>query len=265
MKYIKLSFAILIIAAVAQSCNKVIDLNLGNDSGKLVIEANITNVGGPQYVTLTRNVPFTSTNIYPPVTGATVGVSDDKGNNYPFTEISPGVYSNALLSGAAGSAYTMTVTTGGAIYKATSIMPKAVVLDSITSKTNDFDPKKHRREITVHFQDPAGVANQYRFLLYVNNKQVNAIFAINDDFTDGRYVNLDMNENKTDIFPGDTARVEMQCVDKSMYTYWYTLQQQQFDSPGGGVAPANPPTNITPNTLGYFSAHTTQSITLVVK
>jgi hypothetical protein len=31
------------------------------------------------------------------------------------------------------------------------------------------------------------------------------------------------------------------------------------------VAPANPPASISPATLGYFSAHTTQTLTLVVK
>jgi hypothetical protein len=41
--------------------------------------------------------------------------------------------------------------------------------------------------------------------------------------------------------------------------------QEQTNGPGGGVTPSNPPTNITPVTLGYFSAHTTQSKTIVVK
>ena len=29
------------------SCTKVVDLKLGNNSGKLVIEGNVTNLGGP--------------------------------------------------------------------------------------------------------------------------------------------------------------------------------------------------------------------------
>ncbi|HEX3384292.1 MAG TPA: DUF4249 domain-containing protein, partial [Mucilaginibacter sp.] len=59
--------------------------------------------------------------------------------------------------------------------------------------------------------------------------------------------------------------VEMQCIDKPIYTYWYSLMQLQVNNPGGQVAPSNPPTNISPTTLGYFSAHTTQTMTLVVK
>ena len=101
--------------------------------------------------------------------------------------------------------------------------------------------------------------------MYVNGVQVKSVFTINDDFTDGRYVNLDLQENDIDIFTGDTVKLEMQCIDKNMYTYWFTLQQQKINGPGGGVTPSNPPTNISPATLGYFSAHTTQTKTIVVK
>jgi hypothetical protein len=83
--------------------------------------------------------------------------------------------------------------------------------------------------------------------------------------TDGRYVSRNLRENDIDIYSGDTVTVEMQCIDKPIFTYWNTLDQQQSQGLQGAVAPANPPTNITPATLGYFSAHTTQSETIVVK
>jgi hypothetical protein len=159
----------------------------------------------------------------------------------------------------------MTVITGGVTYTATSVMPAAVPLDSVTSKNDDFDPKGNRREITTHFQDPAGVANQYRFVMWVNGVEVDAIFAFDDEFTDGRYVNGDLVENVTDIYRGDSVRVEMQCIDKPVFTYWVTLMNQEQGGPNGGVAPSNPPTNITPACLGYFSAHTTQTATIMVK
>jgi hypothetical protein len=255
----------LFIVLLIMSCTKVIDLKLGNDTGKLVIEANITNVMRPQYIKLSQNVPFTSTNIYPPVTGATVAVSDDKGNNYTFTEGPAGTYSSKAFAGVAGTTYKMSILTNGTSYTASSVMPELVALDSISSKKSDFNRGGNQRQITIHYKDPAGVANQYRFIMYVNGVQLKRVFVYNDDFTDGRYINIDVVENDIDIFPGDTAIVEMQCIDKPIYTYWYTLMQQGFNGPGGGVTPSNPPTNITPVSLGYFSAHTTQSVTIVVK
>ena len=251
---------------IIASCTKVIDLKLGNDTGRLVIEANIANARGPQFIRLSRNVSFTSTNTYPPVSGATIKVTDDQGHSYNFVETAiPGTYGNNRLPGIPGRIYTMLVTTGGTTYTAVSTMPNEVTLDSITAQKSQFGDKK-LRDITVHYEDPYGVNNQYKFSLYVNNREVNYIFAYDDQFTDGKYVNFNLVQNKVDIHPGDTARVEMQCLDKPMYTYWFTLMQQQFGGPGGGgVAPANPPTNITPASLGYFSAHTFNSWTIIVK
>jgi len=262
---IKYYFIVLIAAFMLSSCKKVINLDLGNVSGELVIEGNFTNVSGPQYVVLSRNVPFTSTNVYPPVTGATVTIADNRGNQYQLTEGPAGTYSINPAFGFGSRTYTLTVTTGGKTYTASSTMPGTVPLDSISAKPNYFNAGSGEKVITVHFQDTPGIPNQYRFVMYVNKVQVKSIFAYDDEFIDGKYVNLDLEQNDTKIYAKDTVTVEMQCIDKPIYTYWFTLSQQQANNPGGQVAPANPPTNITPTTLGYFSAHTTQTVTLVVK
>ncbi|MFI5162775.1 MAG: DUF4249 domain-containing protein [Sphingobacteriales bacterium] len=250
---------------LALSCRKVIQLDLGNHTGELVIEANLTNVYGPQYVKISRNVPFTSTNTYPAVTGAVVSISDSLGHQYQFTEGPAGTYSIDNVNGIAGDTYHLSITTGGKTYTAKSTMPQVVKMDSITSKDSFFDTGKGKRMITVYFKDPPNVPNQYRMIMYVNGVQVKSVFSFSDEFIDGKYVNLDLQENDIDVYAKDTVKVEMQNIDKPMYTYWFTQAQQQANNPGGQVAPANPPTNITPTTLGYFSAHTTQSISLVVK
>jgi len=265
MKKLKLLATLIALLVVIMGCTKVIDLKLGNDSGKLVIEGNITNLDSPRYIKLSRNVPFTSTNTYPAVSGATVVVTDDKNNTYNFTEGPPGTYSCPAFEGNSGSTYKMTVVSGGTTYTASSTMPGMVPLDSITEKKADFNTNSNLREITVHYQDPSGIANQYRFIMWVNNVQVNTVFAYDDEFSDGRYVNGDLVENSNNIYAGDTVKVEMQCIDKPIYTYWFTLMEQGFGGPDGGVAPSNPPTNITPAVLGYFSAHTSQTIVLILK
>jgi hypothetical protein len=270
MKTLKIALYFFSLLALA-SCTKVIDLKLGNDTGKLVIEGNITNTAGPQIIKLSTNVPFSNTNTYPPVGGATVSVSDQADNTYPFVESPAGTYSNSQLTGIPGNTYTMTVTTGGKTYTATSVMPAVVNLDSLTSKNEVIQTNDHKKVVTVYYQDPADVASQYRFVMYVNKVQADDIYAFNDQFTNGRYVSLDLRENNASssvdkgIFAGDTVTVEMQCIDQPVYNYWYTLMQQETNGPGGGVTPSDPPTNISPVTLGYFSAHTTQSKTVIVK
>ncbi|RKR83283.1 uncharacterized protein DUF4249 [Mucilaginibacter gracilis] len=264
-KSFKLCGVVSVTALLATSCTRVVDLQLGTDTGKLVVEGNITNVKGVQSVKLTQNVAFTSTNVYPAVSGATVAVSDNKGNTYQMTEAPAGTYSVSQLAGIPGNVYTLNVLTNGKSYTATSTLLAVVTLDSVTSKNTVINASKNRKQITVHYQDPLGVANQYRFVMYVNGVQVKSVFAYNDNFNDGKYAHTDLRQTDIDIYPGDTVLVEMQCIDSSIYTYWYTLMQQQPNGPGGGVTPTNPPTNITPAALGYFSAHTTQSISIVVK
>lgn len=266
MKILKMRLLFFVsLLLICVSCTRVIDLELGNQSGDLVIEANITNVQGPQTIKLSTNVPFTNTNVYPPVTGATVSVSDQAGNNYAFTEAPLGTYSISNMAGVAGNTYTMHISTNNKTYTATSVMPSVVALDTVTAENNDVNSSNNKKKITVHYHDPVGIVNQYNFLLYVNKVQVKAVFANNDQFTNGNDVTYDLLQNDIDIYPGDTVTVEMQCVDLPIYTYWYTLMQQGKNGAQSGVAPSNPPTNITPASLGYFSAHTTQSKTIVVK
>jgi len=259
-------YTILCLSLMLSACTKVIDLKLGNDSGKLVIEANVTNASAPQIIKLSKNVAFTNTNTYPPVTGATVTVTDQTGQIYAFTEGISGTYTNSQLNATAGYTYTMSVLTGGITYTANSKMPDSVSMDSVTSNNAAFSSgSKPEKEISVHYHDPAGVANYYRCVMSVNGVQVKDVFAFDDQFNDGLEVSEVLRENDINIYAGDTITVEMQCLDKPIYTYWFTLSQQSANGPGGSVTPSNAPTNISPVSLGYFSAHTTQTITIVAK
>ena len=55
--------AALLFLGLFLSCTKTIDLKLNNDSGKLVIEGNITNAEGRQSIKLSQNVSFKTQNM----------------------------------------------------------------------------------------------------------------------------------------------------------------------------------------------------------
>lgn len=261
-----IAYALLFV--ILSSCEKVVDLNLRNDTGELVIEAAINDQPGLQTIRLSENVPFSTANIYPPITGAVVNVSDNSGNNYVFTETSPGNYSAKAVTGIPGKIYQLSVTTNQGSFSSSSKMPDQVKLDSVTSRKNIFESDEDNRIISVHYQDPAGVPNQYRFVVQVNDVLVKRIFVNDDQFSDGRKVSFDLEFDDDDlkVSLGDKVTVEMQCIDKPVFTYWYSLAAQQTsDGPGGSVTPSNPPTNITPKALGYFSAHTTETKTVMIK
>lgn len=235
------------------SCTKVIELPLSNNTGQLVIEGAITNLSGQQVIKLSRNISFYSNNANPAVTGATVVVNDQLGTNYVFSESSPGSYTSSF-TGVPGYTYTLQVISNGTTYSASSTMPQPVTLNTISSKQNTFD--KAKKTITIAYQDPAGISNQYRFVLRVNNKQVNSFFPGSDKYSDGKFVIDDLNQNDITIKIGDNVSVEMHCIDLPMYRYWYALVTQ---SSNNGITPANPSNNISPAALGYFSAHTVDS------
>ncbi|WP_158797970.1 DUF4249 domain-containing protein [Pedobacter sp. L105] len=265
MKTIQSYISLSIILLFATACTKVVDIKVGNDTGRLDIEANVTNTSLPQVIRLSKNVPFTDTNTYPAVTGATVSVTDQSGQVYPFVEGPTGTYTSNSLTGVAGNTYKMTVLTNGNTYNASSVMPAQVMLDTLTSQNTPTPGSDNKKEISVHYHDPIGVDNHYRFVLWVNGVQERVVFAADDQFNDGKDVSVILRQDDVDIHAGDKAVVEMQCLDQPIYLYWFTLSQQSADGPGGSVTPSDPPTNISPVSLGYFSAHTTQTKSIIVK
>jgi len=266
MQHIKLKYGVIIAAIILfaySSCQKVINLKLNNAAAQIVIEGNVTDQLEPQYVFISQSVPFTNTNTFPAVDGAQVSVSDSTGAVHQFSEIEPGIYASSPFKGIYGATYQMNVKTGNNAYTAKSTMPYLVNLDSVTAKIDAFG-NSNNRGIYVNYQDPADVANQYRFVLYVNSEQVSNIFTNDDSFTNGRYVKMELFQTATTISANDTVTVEMQCIDKNIYKYWFSLAQQQGEGPGGATTPANPPSNINNNALGYFSVHTTQTKSIIV-
>ncbi len=61
----------------------------------------------------------------------------------------------------------------------------------------------------------------------------------------------------------DTVMVEMRCIDKAVYDYFYSLDQISSTN-GNSATPANPVSNILGGALGYFSAHTVRKVAAVI-
>jgi len=262
---IKFKYPILLAAIIllaCSGCEKVIDLKLNNSSPQLVIEGGVTNQAAIHTIKISQSVAFTATNTFPPVSGAVVSINDDRGNVYNLTETSPGTYSTPRFTGRAGYVYTLTVKLNGQSYTASSVMPFAVRFDKLSYKDDFFDAKK--KLVTIHYQDPVTVANQYYYIMYIDNVQIkNTVLVGDDNFTNGRYVDDDLFQNDNDILVGQNITVEAQCIDRNIYTYLFSLRDQL----GGGPAPtpSNPPSNISNNALGYFSAHTVQRLSILIK
>lgn len=249
------------------SCQKTVTLNLNTTPSQLVIEGNITDGPGPDTVRILRSVNFYADNNFPPISGAAVIVTDNAGNKDSLTESLPGSYITHGLRGVPGNTYTLSVRVNDSTYTASSTMPAAVNLDSVTFITNSTFRKGQITPV-ANFQDPPGVTNYYRFEAHINGALFTRdFFAFNDRLSDGRYIQLNLRMDSAYLNKGDLFQVDLYSVDQYDFNYFFQLERS---SAGGGGAfdtnasPSNPSTNISNGAYGYFSAHTVRSKTVSV-
>ena len=240
------------------SCNKVIELNLRDTEIKYVIEGVITNEPGICTVKLSETKNFNEDNQFQKVSGAIVKVKDN-GIQTTLTEVQPGLYETGLITGTPGHIYELSVSINNQSFTATSTMPQPVGMDTLYVSPGPFGEYKFA---TVGYTDPGGINNGYRFVQYLNGVKEPTIFWDNDEFTDGQFVIIqldngaDEKDDPRNIKTGDKVTIEMQSLDEPVYEFWYTLAFGGGDGNGNTAAPANPITNIKGGALGYFSAHT---------
>jgi Domain of unknown function (DUF4249) len=266
MNYHKLMLVSTALMVVA--CKKTVTLKLNTVPAQIVIQGEITNQQGPYTVQISQTVGFYEDNTFPPVSGASVYISDiTNGLTDSLIEVAPGtgIYGTFDMIGVPGHTYTLSVTSQQKNYTATSTMPFSVPLDSIGfSQLSGFGNKQI--DAITNFQDPAGITNYYQFVEFVNGAQITKdIFVFDDRLSDGKYINYTLYNDTSYLFPGDEVKVNMYCIDENVYNYFYQL----IESGGAGAfsttaSPANPTSNISNGALGYFSAHTVDSATAVV-
>lgn len=252
---------------ILSSCEKVIDIDLSKVEKKYVIEAILTDAPGAK-VNIIQTKDFDEDNTFPGISGATVTITETGGSTTTLPETTiAGVYEAPALAGTSGKTYLLSVSIGGKNFTATCTMPQKVNLDTIYV-TDELLFGGTRKIVNAVNNDPPGLGNNYRFIQYVNNKREDQILIRNDEYSDGRKVISKLfyfGDDDEKIKAGDTVKVDFQCISAEMYKYWYSLDRSSTGSGGGGQAtPSNPVTNMQGGALGYFSAHTLQTKTLIV-
>jgi hypothetical protein len=248
MKHL-LIYTLLFTALVA--CKKEINVDLQNASPNVVIEGIVTNATSAE-VTVSKSVPFSSSNSYPKVAGAVVNITDN-GVNYELTETKPGTYTNNSLIGIPGHTYNLSVNAEGKEYTSTSAMPLQVNFDSLLLE-KIFWGSESIWVVKPQYTDPAGFGNNYMFTETINGKQYPDFWVWDDRYVNNSISTIPLLQSDSTINTNDTVEVEMRCIDKNVFRYFTALQGSQNNV----TTPANPENKITGGALGYFSAHTTQ-------
>ncbi|BAV08009.1 hypothetical protein FLA_4042 [Filimonas lacunae] len=236
---------------------------------RYVIEGVITNNGVCRVLLSTSN-NFDEDNNFDAISGATVSITEDQGGAILLTERKPGNYQSAYLKGKTGHTYHLLVNIKGQQFTASSVMPpQAVKIDSVFFSTEILGGT-NRRIANACYTDPPVKGNCYRFVQYINEHKESTVFVDNDKFNNGHtvayplYFRNNDDDARRNIISGDTVRIEMHCIDSTLYKYWYSLSSLTAAVWAAPATPSNPVTNITGGALGYFSAHTVRSIRVVV-
>ncbi len=267
----KKNILIIISIVLFISCEKEIDINLNKSNPRYVIEGNISNMAGECYVRITKTINFDEVIANPTVSGAFVTITNNITNQTDtLIEAISGLYLNNSLIGIEGHTYTMNIKVNSETFMASSTMPVMVNLDSIqqiesSSGGGHGGPmgggisSNNIVRITPKYTDPKNITNYFQFVVYRNDTLQNDVF-IQSDFGFNGLVSdrpLRVKANKSDII-----KVDMQCIDESVYNYFFGLSENINQS---SATPANPVSNINNNALGYFKAHTTSKKSLIIK
>lgn len=265
-------FALLLL--VSSSCEKVIELNLKGVEAKYVIEGVLSDQAGDCRVRISKTKDFDQNNEFPGIQGALVHIriegnnpASQPGDTVQLVETEPGIYQAPGFAGISGETYTLEVVIGNERFSASSTMPERINLDTVFVTDETFFGETFKLA-NIILPDPAGVKNYYRCIQYINGVKSEQLYILDDDLADGLdletklYMDPGLDEDER-IHSGDSLTIELHCIDAAVFKYWESLDQSSRGN-GSPVTPANPVSNLQGGALGYFSAHTKQSKTILV-
>ena len=243
-----LHYIILLIAVLLTSCEKVIQLDLNTTVPQLVIQGDIYDEPGPYVINISKTVNFDQSNVYPPVTNATVTVIDNAGQSEELTQATPGNYVTSSLKGIIGRTYTLKVTIDDKTYTSVSTMPEPVDIDTIYLKKSVFGGNL----IALNLINPPNTDNYYQVIHLVNGKQIPgfSVFAKKSTQFESISYSFMTTSATPPLIAGDSIKVWLECIDHGVFEYFRTANKDA----GRSTSPSNPVSNITNGALGYFNA-----------
>ena len=253
------SLLILSVLMVLGSCEEVIEVNLNDESPKVVIESFITNVDNPFNVKITKSQGFFNQRNFSTVNTATVQLEYLSVKENLISK-GGGYYISPKTKGIPGRAYTLKITTEGETYSATVGLPPPVPIDTVYFQPGLF--QSDSLNIFIGFRDPPLTENYYRVRLYRNRRYaVNDYFLMTDAFSNGEKIVAPVYYRY--FAPGDTAIVELLNLERCTWKYFKGLSESILQGVNS-QAPGNPTSNFTGGALGIFGAWGSSSYRVIV-
>lgn len=269
MRKFVLFFSLIIYIGLTHfSCTRIVDINLNDAAPKIIIEGGLSDFPATCSVKVSKTVNFNQPNVFPPVTSAVVSIADESGNKTTLTETSAGLYKADSYHGISGRTYTISVTTEGKTYTASSTMMYPTVIDTIIPERvswENFGKTETLNYVIIQYQDPKFQDNYYRFIEKINSTISTDIMIDNDMLRDGNVITQQIYSENPPVQEGDTITVYLQTIEKDIFNYFEQLSQVTSQDRGGqSAAPANPTSNFNNGALGYFSAYSVRSKRIII-
>lgn len=260
-------------------CDIPIDLDVEQTTPMPVIEAQVTDKKGNSYVRVTMTIPFYDTQQIPTRSDATVSLEEIGGATTLFQHYN-GTNTDSLgyyfppddFAGEVSKDYRITITVDGTDYIAEDTMLPVNPIDSLEAKLNVLeasDPEEEDRywEVLLYSKEPQDTKDFYLFRFYRN-------WELTRNFETDIYVAEDiaLGEELNGIpFPffyaeQDTSVIEIYGITREAFVYYSDLQIA-LTNDGGMFSPppANPRTNFSNPTPGFFLLASVSSDTLIVE
>lgn len=256
---------------IASSCTERIDIELDDTYTRLVVYGAITTDTTIHYIELSTTTSYYYNEAPPPVTGASVEISDDLGNVETLSEVEPGKYATSPLYAAIpGRTYTLGIELTNEIngHKSYTASSNVNFINSIDSIGLVYQPdwgEKGFYEVTCYYQD-LPTTDFYMFNIFKNGElltdTINNRFVTNDDFFNGNYTNgigvgyLDQSNEREVLTVGDTVTFQGCSITEEFYNFVVTLQTETgYQNPLFSGPPANVKGNISNGAAGFFAAY----------
>lgn len=262
-------FSIIIIGSLG-ACQEVIDYELPVDEPQLVIEGNLTYwADEPEKnivsVSVSQSGNYYDQEVYNPVSDASLQLDDlTNGITYdlPPIENQEGIYQNQTIPLALGDTYRLRVSYQGNDYESTGTILPVAELDSFSYRYREetaFLEEGYYFFFSGRTPKERGI-NYYRFKIYEGDSLYNDrgdYLIQSDEFLRAEIDTLQLANYAFEV--GDSVRIEMYSLEKSMFSYYNELVELLFND--GGLfssPPSNPTTNIINITnpdqppLGFF-------------
>lgn len=266
MKKLRAFFNLFALGVVVVSCEKVIDVPLEESERRIVVEAVFRDHPGDNYVLISKTGSVYDDSEFEKISGATVTITDKAGTVYTLTEVpgTPGKYAHPTFQAMTNDAYTLSVVTGTETFTSTAKTYYKPELDALSylEQVGSFGVGTDTTYLVFFdFTDDAGTDNFYRVNAWVNGAADKNLYVTNDELFDGQPYSQPL--FATTVEKGDTVLVELQSMDKSAYTYFFSLSSANASGPFAPT-PANPVSNMEGGAIGYFGIYTTDTMTIVI-